>query len=100
MNWRSLFQGRQLEKQLDSELRSHIEARVSDLVIAGLTEQEARRRDQLEFGRVERVKEETRDSWGWMWLERLSEDLHYGGFDSLPTQSEHAGIQPLVGTLK
>src|SRR5262249_8416416 len=77
MNWRRLFQGRRLEKQLDSELRFHIEARISDLVSSGLSEPEARRMVQLEFGRIQHVKEEVRESWGWVWLERLLQDLRY-----------------------
>ena len=78
MNWRSLFQGRKLEKQLDKELRFHIEARVSDLIRGGLSEPEARRKVQLEFGRVQNTKEDVRESWGWMWLERLWQDLRQG----------------------
>src|SRR5689334_17258036 len=78
MNWRAVFQSRKLEKQLDRELRFHIESRISDLVRDGLVEPEARRRVQVEFGRVESVKDEVRESWGWMWFDRLLQDLRVG----------------------
>jgi len=30
------------------------------------------------FGNPAVLKEETRDIWGWTWLERLAQDLRYG----------------------
>ena len=58
--WKSLFQKRPLEAQLDSELRFHIEELTKANIAAGLTPDEARRRAILEFGGKEQIKEELR----------------------------------------
>lgn len=61
MRWfRRLFRKEAVEKQLDAELRFHIEQQISDYIAEGMNPTEARRRAQAEFGGVERVKEECR----------------------------------------
>ncbi len=59
--WRSLFRKREMETELDSELRFHIEELTDANIAAGLTPDEARRRAVLEFGGREQIKEELRD---------------------------------------
>ena len=49
------------DRELDAELRFHIEERAADLARAGIPEGEARRRALVEFGGVELAKEECRD---------------------------------------
>jgi hypothetical protein len=79
MLWYQRFFRRGLtEKQLDSELRFHIDQKVADLVAAGVAPEEARRRAQLEFGGLEQVKEECRDVGTTHFLETLIQDLRYG----------------------
>jgi putative ABC transport system permease protein len=51
-----------IEKRLDSELQFHLEQQVADYIASGISPQEARRRANLEFGGVERFKEECRES--------------------------------------
>ena len=60
LNW---FRLRNLESDLDRELKYHIERRVSDLMLSGLPEPEARRQATLELGGVTQVQEEVRDIW-------------------------------------
>jgi predicted permease len=63
MHWvRRIWHKAQTEKRLDSELQFHLEQQVADYVAAGTTPEEARRRANLEFGGVERFKEECRDA--------------------------------------
>ena len=50
------------ENHLEKELRFHIEQQIADSIAAGLSLEEARRRANLEFGGLERVKEEVRDT--------------------------------------
>jgi len=57
----SLFRRRQLEDDLDEELRSSFEMVVDRFVAQGLPPEEARRRARLEFGGFEQVKENVRD---------------------------------------
>lgn len=53
-----------LEREMDAELRFHIEAFAEDLVRAGVPREEAQRRARIEFGGIERVKEEGREARG------------------------------------
>jgi hypothetical protein len=53
-----------MESEMDAELRFHIEAFADDLVRGGVLRPEALRRARLEFGSVERVKEEGREARG------------------------------------
>src|SRR5580658_34770 len=78
MHWlRRLFRKEQSEKQLDAELRFHIERQISDNVAKGIAPQEARRRAQLDFGGLEPMKQATRESRRGHLLETLFQDLRY-----------------------
>ena len=78
-NWlRSLFRGNSAEQELGSELRFHIERQVEENVAAGMTPQEARRAASREFGGVEQVKEECRDTRRVSLIDTLLQDLRYG----------------------
>jgi putative ABC transport system permease protein len=78
MHWLSrLFRKEQSEKQLDSELRFHVERQISDYTAAGIAPEEARRRAQLNFGGIESIKQETREARRGNLLETLFQDLRY-----------------------
>lgn len=66
-----------LERDLDRELRYHLDRRVEDLIANGLSESEARREASVEFGGVPQVREEVRDTWIWRWLDTLARDVRY-----------------------
>jgi predicted permease len=79
MNWFGrLFRRGSQEADLDAELHFHIEQRIADLKLSGLSEEQARRRARLEFGGTEQVKEDCRDARGTGWVEDLWQDLRYG----------------------
>lgn len=67
-----LFRGR-MERELDEELRFHLERETEEGVRRGLTPEEARRRARLRLD-VEATKEATRDARGVALLERLAGD--------------------------
>lgn len=78
MNWlRRLLQKKQVEQQLDAELRDHFERQVADNIRAGMSEAEARRSARLQFGGLEQVKEECRDARGTRWVESVVQDVRY-----------------------
>lgn len=78
MNWlQRLFTGRRMEKELDSELRFHIEQQVADKVRAGMTEDEARRTTRIEFGGMAQIKEDCRESRGTLWVASVLQDLRF-----------------------
>lgn len=53
-----------MESEMDAELCFHVEAYAEDLTRGGVPRQEAMRRARLEFGGVERAKEECREARG------------------------------------
>jgi hypothetical protein len=75
---RSLFRRKNVEAEIDVELRFHFEEQVAKFIQAGLTREEASRRARLEFGGMEQIKEEHRDSRGVSLLETLIQDVRYG----------------------
>jgi predicted permease len=79
MNWlQRLIRSRRMEKELDSELRFHFESQVADKMKAGASETEARRATRLEFGGLDQIKEDCRESRGTIWLQSLVQDLRFG----------------------
>jgi hypothetical protein len=66
-----------LERDLDRELRYHVDRRIEDLMKAGLSEPEARRQASVELGGVPQVQEAVRDTWISRWLEALLWDVRY-----------------------
>src|SRR5205085_8963849 len=77
MRWFQFFRRDDLEQQLDKELRFHMAEQIAGHIAAGLTEQQARRRARLEFGGIEAIKDECRDSRPRRWLEHVMRDLRY-----------------------
>src|SRR6185437_1405573 len=75
---RRIFRKQGTEHELDSELRFHLEQRAADLVESGATREEANRRARLEFGGVEGIKEECRESRRVHLVETLLQDVRYG----------------------
>ena len=67
-----------MENEMDAELRFHMEAYTEDLVHNGVSRAEALRRARIEFGGIERVKEEGREARGARIVETLLQDLRYG----------------------
>src|ERR1700752_4604016 len=79
VSWlRAVVVGRtRMEREMDAELRFHIEAFAEDLVRSGVPREEALRRARLEFGGVERAKEECREARGVSLFDGLTHDFQY-----------------------
>lgn len=75
--WRALFRRAALERELEDELRFHLEHQTASYERRGLDPAEASRRARLEFGGVDRVKEESRDARGVRVLETILRDVRY-----------------------
>ena len=67
-----------MEQDMDAELFSHIEAHADDLMRTGMPHGEALRRARLEFGSVERAKDECRASVGLRPWDEVFGDARYG----------------------
>ena len=72
---RALFRHAALERELDEELRFHLEREAERHERAGLSRADAMRRACAEFGRLEGVKEASRRARGTVALESLLQDL-------------------------
>jgi hypothetical protein len=68
---------RDLDRDLDDELRSHVEMRTEELIASGMAADEARRQAQLAFGNRTYLKEEARSFDTVQWLETLAQDIRY-----------------------
>ncbi|MGA2609212.1 MAG: ABC transporter permease [Terriglobia bacterium] len=75
---RAFFRRKSMEAELDEELHAHVAYQVEKYIQSGLTREEAARRARLEFGGLDQMKEECRDSWGVTLIEALLRDVRYG----------------------
>src|SRR5437879_11304551 len=75
---RSLFHRKNVEAEIDEELRFHFEQQVRKFIHSGLPPEEAKRRARLEFGGKEQLKEEHRDARGVNLIETVLQDIRYG----------------------
>ncbi len=74
---RALFLRGQLDRDLDDEIRSHMELAIEDYMRRGYPPAEARRMARLKFGAIEASKDAHRDARGMVWLEGLFHDLRF-----------------------
>src|SRR6266852_3057902 len=93
--FRSLFRKNAVERELDQELRFHLERQIAEHLATGMSYQDARRAALLEFGGVEQFKEECRDARGVNRLESLLADLRYG-FRSLQKSPGFTAVSVLT----
>jgi predicted permease len=75
---RALLRRPALERELDEELRFHLEREIEQNLARGLPADEARLAALRSFGGVERVKEEARDVRGVRLIEQVWQDLRHG----------------------
>jgi predicted permease len=74
---RALFRKAELERELDDELRFHLEKEIEQNLTRGMSPDEARRAALRSFGGVEQVKEKSRDVRGVRVVEELLQDVRY-----------------------
>ncbi len=65
-------------KDLDRELRAHLEAEADEQRANGVAEDEARFAAQRALGNLAIIKEDTHRAWGWIRLEQFIQDVRYG----------------------
>ena len=72
------FRGDQIDREIDEEMRFHLEMRSRENVESGMTPAEARRDALRRFGNITYIKEMSRDVRGGGMIETLLQDLRYG----------------------
>src|SRR4051794_7525911 len=75
---RNLFRHRQVEQDLDEEVRSHFELLVEENVAKGMHQSAARRAARLHVGGMDSIKEAVRDARRGAWVEQVWQDVRYG----------------------
>ena len=75
---RSLFRRRQVEQELDDELRYHLEQQTQENITKGLSPEEARRAALRAMDGLEQRKEECRDMRRVNYIEDLLQDIRFG----------------------
>ena len=75
---RSLWQRPMLKREIDEELRFHLEARTAENIAAGMAPEEAAREARKRFGNVQSVREDCRDERGASFGETLIQDVRFG----------------------
>jgi predicted permease len=74
---RALFRRDAVEREMDEELRFHLDMAAAQNRAAGMSPHEAMRRAALALGGVEKVREEMRDGRGTRWLHDLGWDVAF-----------------------
>src|SRR5215468_5100765 len=75
---RRLVHRRRAERELEEEIRAHLEMEIEQNVADGMSPEEARMAARRSFGSVAIAKEDSRVMWGLASLEILWQDLRYG----------------------
>src|SRR5688572_8304424 len=74
---RGLFQHKRLERELDDEVRFHLELQIADNLKAGMEPAEARNAALRSFGGVEPMKETYREQRTFAFVETIGQDIRY-----------------------
>jgi putative ABC transport system permease protein len=75
---RAILRSDAVDRELDDEMREHLEHLVDEHLARGMSPQAAREAARREFGPVTQLVEESRDARGVMWLANAWQDLKYG----------------------
>jgi hypothetical protein len=73
IRWTKRNKARELDEEIEADFALEIQRRLE----TGATQEEAQFAARREFSNVTRVKEVTREMWGWGFLERLLQDTRY-----------------------
>jgi hypothetical protein len=69
---------KRLLRDLDQEIRHHIEMATQENIERGMSPEDARATAVCKFGNVTRVKEDTQEVWKFVWFDQLLQDMHFG----------------------
>jgi hypothetical protein len=66
------------DRELEEEVRFHLEMKAEEYVAAGMTPEEALRAARHQFGNETRMREMSRETWGFAMLDTLLQDVRFG----------------------
>ena len=75
--WSALVHRSRFEDEMRAEMQFHVQARIDDLIAGGMRRDEAERQARMEFGTVDAIKDDCRQSRGLRLLDTTAQDLRY-----------------------
>src|SRR5215469_2429697 len=90
---------RKRSQRLSEEIKAHIEFEAQANIEDGMPPEEARHAAMRKFGNVLLAEERSREIWGWLWAERLGQDIRYAlrGFRRNPGFATVALLSLMLG---
>ena len=87
------------DERLKDEIQAHIDFETQENIEDGMPPEEARHAAMRKFGNVVLAQERSREIWGWLWAERLWQDLRYAlrGFRRNPGFATVALLSLMLG---
>jgi putative ABC transport system permease protein len=87
------------DERLNDEIQAHIDYETQANMEDGMAPEEARRAANMKFGNLLKAREESREIWGWLWAERLWQDIRYAlrGFRRNPVFASVALFSLMLG---
>ncbi len=70
-----LLRGGRFNREMEEEIRFHLESRAAEYGERGAAAVDARRRARRRFGNAALLRERSREAWGWAWLDHLAQDV-------------------------
>lgn len=76
-SFRSLVNRERLERDLDAELRFHLERQIDENFRRGMSPSDARRAARIAFGQRDTIREDCQQAWGVRQIDILAHDVRY-----------------------
>ena len=91
---RQTLMRRRRQSELDEELQFHVDQAIEVKVAAGVSAEEARRLALIEFGGMERTREECHEQRPGWWMGTVAQDVRYAlrGFRRNPVLDRRAHV--------
>src|SRR5450432_1801649 len=74
----SIFRTKEIDNDLDAEIRIHLDMETDDNLENGMNSDEARHAANRAFGNASLVKDDSRSAWIYRWLDDFIKDIRFG----------------------
>ena len=74
----AIFRTKEIDKELDAEIRSHLDMETDENLENGMDPNEARHAANRAFGNASLVKDDSRSAWIYRWFDDFVKDIRFG----------------------